>query len=162
MTDRGDPEELSRWFVPMGDARKRGGLAWLEALPHPGEQPRARLILVEADQVEVDHLAEQTARVALGDPYGHESPARAGGIVGERAPPLRLREGGSEVARREHGDRPPRLLRRSVNLDDEVRTGDKIPGLQYRRVARVLELPSDPLGPGIVGAVVGDEEVPLQ
>jgi len=120
-----------------------------------------RLLLVEPNQVEIDDLPQEAARIAVDDADRNQLTLGPGWVAGEGAAPLRLRERGGEIVRRQQGDRALRLPRGLVHLDDEVRARHKVPGLEQGFVPRLLKLPGDPLGPGAVGAVVRDEEVAL-
>ena len=117
------------------------------------DQPLARGLLFEPDQVHVHGDVEQAGRVELTHPHRHEP------LLGERRRPLPLSPPRLHVLRRQHRDRAPRLGADLLHPRDEVVAGREVPRLDHRREARVLEHPGDPLGPRAIGLRIAHEHV---
>ena len=81
------------------------------------------------------------------------------GIVPEGSGPLRGGEPGSEVVWGEHGDGMRGLSGGSVHGEHKVAACKEVPGLQDGAVARLFQLPGNPLGPFCVRVRIADEEV---
>jgi hypothetical protein len=118
-----------------------------------------RFDLSQANEIDVDDLRQQPRKRALMDADRQQNTFLARRIARKSACPLRVRIGGVHVAGRQHRDRPLRLLRGAVHLDDEVTAGLKVPGLKDGLQPAFLELPSDPFSPGEVRLGVADKKI---
>lgn len=126
---------------------------------HTVEQGVAGAGAIEADEVDVDDLGEEASRSAVADTDGDEAALSADRILDEGCGPLRLREGGGEVVRRQNGDGAGGLLGGVVHLGHEVRAWAKVPCLKDGGVAGGFKVPCDPFRPLPVRAIVANEEV---
>jgi hypothetical protein len=80
-------------------------------------------------------------------------------VVDERGGPLVTAVHGLQIGGRHRRYRPLSGVQGAAHLDQEVLTGAEVPSLHHRAVAGLLKLPSDPLGPHLVGGSVADKEV---
>lgn len=79
-------------------------------------------------------------------------------IARECRSPLGLGEFRPQVVVRENDEGLVRLRRRVLHLQNEVRSGSEIPGLDHDPMAGVFQRPCDPLRPRAVRPVVADED----
>ncbi len=124
-----------------------------------GEHRAACHVLSDTEQVNHDHLGEQTRPRALLDPEHQQLPRLTRWVRPPRLLPLRCRERRLQIGRRQYRHRPGGPRGRLLHLFHEVRSRAEIPGLDHHPVIGVFQHPGDPLGPRPVSPCIRHEEV---
>ena len=125
----------------------------------PREQGLARGRVVESVQLDPRDGVPQSLRLAGAHAHGEQLAPRARRVLGDGRGPLGLGVERTQVAGRQDGEQAGRRFERPLHVEHEVLAGPEVPRHRDDRVAGVVELPGDPLGPAPVRAGVADEEV---
>ena len=119
--------------------------------------PRSGLFFT--NQIDVDYGLEKSLQLTIPNPYWHEGACPSSWISTESSCPLRLGEFRSKVVRREHCYHPQGFAEALVHFQNEIRTWDKVPGLDHGGETHLLQLPGDPFGPVLVGVIIANEKI---